>query len=55
MLQQNQYVDTAVTGLLEFKGTFRADSGLILSGTNSGSYIYNCPGGAGTRVAIASR
>lgn len=47
------YVDTAVTGLLEFKGTFRADSGLILSGTNTGAYIYNCPGGAGTRVAIA--
>jgi hypothetical protein len=46
------YVDTAVTGLLEFKGTFRADSGLILSGTNAGAYIYNCPGGAGTRVAI---
>ena len=48
-----QYVDTAVTGLLEFKGTFRADSGLILSGANAGAYIYNCPGGAGTRVAIA--
>jgi len=47
------YVDTAVTGLLDFKGTFRADSGLILSGINSGSYIYNCPGGAGTRVAIS--
>jgi hypothetical protein len=47
------YVDTAVTGLLEFKGTFRADSGLILSGGNAGSYIYNCPGGAGTRVAIS--
>ena len=47
------YVDNAVTGLLEFKGTFRADSGLILSGTNAGAYIYNCPGGAGTRVAIA--
>lgn len=46
------YVDNAVTGLLEFKGTFRADSGLILSGTNAGAYIYNCPGGAGTRVAI---
>ena len=46
------YVDTAVTGLLEFKGTFRADSGLILSGANTGSYLYNCPGGAGARVAI---
>ena len=47
------YVDTAVTGLLDFKGTFRADTGQILSGINSGSYIYNCPGGAGTRVAIS--
>jgi len=47
-----QYVDTAVTGLLEFKGTFRADSGLILSGANNGLYLYNCPGGAGTRVAV---
>lgn len=46
------YVDTAVTGLLEFKGTFRADTGEILSGANAGSYIYNCPGGAGARVAI---
>ena len=25
----------------------------VLSGTNAGAYIYNCPGGAGTRVAIA--
>ena len=47
------YVDGLVTGGLTFKGTFRADSGLILSGDNSGSYIYNCPGGAGTRVAVA--
>ena len=47
------YVDGLVTGGLTFKGTFRADSGLILSGGNSGSYIYNCPGGAGTRVAVA--
>jgi len=46
------YVDTAVTGLLEFKGTFRADTGEILSGGDAGSYVYNCPGGAGTRVAI---
>jgi hypothetical protein len=47
------YVDTAVTGLLDFKGTFRADTGEILSGSNAGSYLYNCPGGAGTRVAVA--
>ena len=47
------YVDGLVTGGLTFKGTFRADSGLILSGDNNGSYIYNCPGGAGTRVAVA--
>ena len=47
------YVDSLVSGGLTFKGTFRADSGLILSGANSGSYLYNCPGGAGTRVAVA--
>ena len=43
---------TPVAGLT-FKGTFRADSGLILSGSGTGAYIYNCPGGAGTRVAVA--
>lgn len=47
------YVDGLVSGGLTFKGTFRADTGLILSGVNSGSYLYNCPGGAGTRVAVA--
>ena len=47
------YVDGLVSGGLTFKGTFRADSGLILSGSDSGSYLYNCPGGAGTRVAVA--
>ena len=47
------YVDTAVTGLLDFKGTFRADTGEILSGSNAGSYLYNCPGGAGARVAVS--
>jgi len=47
------YVDSLVSGGLTFKGTFRADTGEILSGTNSGSYLYNCPGGAGTRVAVA--
>lgn len=47
------YVDSLVSGGLTFKGTFRADTGLILSGTDAGSYLYNCPGGAGTRVAVA--
>lgn len=47
------YVDTAVTGLLEFKGTFRADTGEILSGGSAGAFIYNCPGGAGTRIDVA--
>jgi len=47
-----QYVDSLVSGGLSFKGSFRADSGLILSGANSGSYLYNCPGGAGTRVSV---
>ncbi len=47
------YVDGLVTGGLTFKGTFRVDTGAILSGSNSGSNLYNCPGGAGTRVAVA--
>jgi len=38
------YVDGLVSGGLTFKGTFRADSGLILSGTNSGSYLYQLTG-----------
>ena len=42
------YVDTAVTGLLEFKGGFNASTGEITSGSNSGSYLWG-----GTRVAIA--
>ena len=42
-----------MSGGLVFRGTFRADTGEILSGANSGSFIYNCPGGAGTRVAVA--
>ena len=46
------YVDGLVSGGLTFKGTFRADTGVILSGSNSGSKLYNCPGGAGTRVAV---
>ena len=48
------YVDGLVSGGLTFKGTFRADTGEILSGSNSGSFLYNCPGGAGTRVAVAT-
>ena len=48
------YVDGLVSGGLTFKGTFRADTGEILSGVNNGSYLYNCPGGAGTRVAVAT-
>ena len=47
------YVDGLVAGGLTFRGTFRADTGEILSGVNSGSQLYNCPGGAGTRVAVA--
>ena len=46
------YVDGVVSGGLSFRGSFRADTGEILSGINSGSYLYNCPGGAGTRVAV---
>ena len=46
------YVDSLVSGGLTFKGTFRADTGEILSGVNSSAYLYNCPGGAGTRVAV---
>ena len=34
------YVDGLVSGGLTFKGTFRADTGEILSGTNDGSYLY---------------
>ena len=47
------YVDGLVAGGLTFKGTFNATTGAIVSGGNSGSYLYNCPGGAGTRVAVA--
>ena len=48
------YVDGLVSGGLTFKGTFRADTGEILSGVDTGSYLYNCPGGAGTRVAVTT-
>ena len=51
------YVDGLVSGGLTFKGTFRADSGLILSGTNSGSYLYQLTGSnfdsSKARVAVA--
>jgi len=46
-------IDLALSGALTFKGTFNASSGLILSGTNVNLYLYNCPGGAGTRVAVS--
>ena len=46
------YVDTVCSGLFNFRGSFRADTGEILTGINAGSYIYNCPGGAGTRVSL---
>lgn len=46
------YVDTLVSGGLSFRGSFRADTGEILSGANAGSYLYNCPGGAGTRISV---
>lgn len=47
------YVDGLVTGGLIFRGSFNASTGQIVSGANTGSYLYNCPGGAGARVAIA--
>ena len=46
------YVDTIVSGGLNFRGSFRADTGQIISGANTGSYLYNCPGGAGARVSL---
>jgi len=51
-LTTKSYVDGLVSGGLTFKGTFRVDTGAILSGGNSGSFLYTCPGGAGTRVAV---
>lgn len=48
------YVDGLVSGGLTFKGTFRADTGEIISGANDGNFLYVCPGGAGTRVAVAT-
>ena len=48
-----KYVDDLVSGGLTFRGTFNAATGEILSGVSDGSYLYNCPGGAGTRIAVA--
>jgi hypothetical protein len=52
-LTTKNYVDNVAAGGLTFKGTFDATTGEILSGANSGSFLYNCPGGAGTRIAVA--
>jgi hypothetical protein len=52
------YVDTIASGGVTFKGTFRADTGEILSGANNGSYLYQVASGSGafdpslSRVAI---
>ena len=43
------FVQDALTGLLEFKGGFRADTGEITSGDNNGSFLYS----NANRVAIA--
>ena len=52
--QEIQYaIDLALSGALTFKGTFNASTGEILSGVNINLYLYNCPGGAGTRVAVS--
>tara|TARA_R110002167_G_scaffold276336_1_gene482310 strand:+ start:1528 stop:3930 length:2403 start_codon:yes stop_codon:yes gene_type:complete len=42
------YVDVAVTGLLDFKGGFNASSGIITSGANNGLYLWGV-----TRVAVS--
>ena len=44
-------IDLALTGALTFKGTFNAATGAII-GSSPTEYLYNCPGGAGTRVAV---
>ena len=53
-----KYVDGLVSGGLTFKGTFRADTGEILSGPNDGSYLYQVLGSgafdpSAARVAVA--
>ena len=53
------YVDGLVSGGLTFKGTFNASTGAIVSGDNSGSFLYQLVGGgtnfdpAKARVAVA--
>ena len=41
-------INTAVTGLLEFKGGFNANTGQITSGTNTGLFLFGA-----ARVAVA--
>lgn len=56
-LVTKDYVDGLVAGGLTFKGTFRADTGEILSGDNDGSYLYQLSGAnfnpSAARVAVA--
>tara|TARA_R110002020_G_scaffold126304_3_gene283995 strand:+ start:923 stop:3442 length:2520 start_codon:yes stop_codon:yes gene_type:complete len=56
-LVTKDYVDGLVSGGLTFKGTFRADTGEILSGDNDGSYLYQLSGSnfnpSAARVAVA--
>ena len=51
------YVDLIASKALEFKGTFNPATGLIATGANAGSYIYQLTGGnfdqSKTRVAIS--
>ena len=51
------YVDGLVSGGLNFKGTFDANDGEIVSGDESGSYLYQLTGSAfdpaAARVAVA--
>ncbi len=51
-LTTKDYVDGLASGGLTFKGTFDANTGEILSGSSSGLFLYNCPSGAGTRIAV---
>ena len=50
------YVDGLVSGGLTFKGTFRADTGIILTGDDTGSYLYQLTGSAfdptAARIAV---
>ena len=52
------YVDGLVEGGLTFKGTFNAASGIIVTGDETGSYIYQVTGGGAfdptdPRIAVA--